>query len=194
MTLHTNDNAAGRTGQLFALFITQVLHQFFMRDIRLIFRITAFVSSYSFQLFRVRLYLLCIIQNESALDRIPYFLWIYNLKHFRPPYSWSWSAFKKKCPRSRTDCENRIMPSITNRFLYCNYFTERVKVLENYKEKLYYRFKETNIRSKIKEGIHMKPYVEEIMRLLSHLEEQDLPMIRKIYTILFQYLERRGRR
>nr|DAR02037.1 MAG TPA: hypothetical protein [Caudoviricetes sp.] len=43
-----------------------------MRDIRLIFRITGFVSSYSFQLFRVRLYLLCIIQNESALDRIPF--------------------------------------------------------------------------------------------------------------------------
>lgn len=39
----------------------------------------------------------------------------------------------------------------------------------------------------------MKPYIEEIIRLLSHLEEQDLPMIRKIYTILFQYLERRGR-
>lgn len=39
----------------------------------------------------------------------------------------------------------------------------------------------------------MKPYIEEIMRLLSRLEEQDLPMIRKIYTILFQYLERRGR-
>ena len=47
---------------------------------------------------------------------------------------------------------------------------------------------------KIKEGKHMKPYIEEITRLLSHLEEQDLPMIRKIYTILFQYLERRGRR
>ena len=92
------------------------------------------------------------------------------------------------------DCENRIMPSFSNRFLYCNYLTERVNVRENYKETLYYRFKETNIRSKIKEGIHMKPYVEEIMRLLSHLEEQDLPMIRKIYTILFQYLERRGRR
>lgn len=40
----------------------------------------------------------------------------------------------------------------------------------------------------------MKQYMEEITRLLSHLEEQDLPMIRKIYTILFQYLERRGRR
>ena len=101
---------------------------------------------------------------------------------------------QKEVSEISDDCKNRIMPSITNRFLYCNYFTERVKVLENYKEKLYYRFKETNIRSKIKEGIHMKPYVEEIMRLLSHLEEQDLPMIRKIYTILFQYLERRGRR
>lgn len=40
----------------------------------------------------------------------------------------------------------------------------------------------------------MKQYMEEITRLLSHLEEQDLPMIRKIYTILSQYLERRGRR
>ena len=29
----------------------------------------------------------------------------------------------------------------------------------------------------------MKQYMEEITRLLSHLEEQDLPMIRKIYTI-----------
>lgn len=40
----------------------------------------------------------------------------------------------------------------------------------------------------------MKQYMEEITRLLSHLEEQDLPMIRKIYTILSKYLERRGRR
>ena len=100
---------------------------------------------------------------------------------------------QKEVSEISDDCENRIMPSITNRFLYCNYFTERVKVLENYKEKLYYRFKETNIRSKIKECIHMKPYIEEIMRLLSHLEEQDLPIIKKIYTILFRYLEKRGR-
>ena len=39
---------------------------------------------------------------------------------------------QKEVSEISDDCENRIMPSITNRFLYCNYFTERVKVLENY--------------------------------------------------------------
>lgn len=40
----------------------------------------------------------------------------------------------------------------------------------------------------------MKQYMEEITRLLSHMNEEDLPMIRKIYTILLRYLEKRGRR
>ena len=82
------------------------------------------------------------------------------------------------------DCENRIMPSITNRFHYCNYFTERVKVLENYKEKLYYRFKETNIRSKIKEGIHMD-YKRMIVEMLQKIDDEKvLSFIYKIISNL----------
>lgn len=84
------------------------------------------------------------------------------------------------------DCENRIMPSITNRFLYCNYFTERVKVLENYKEKLYYRFKETNIRSKIKEGIHMD-YKRMIVEMLQKIDDEKV--LSFIYKIISNLLD-----
>ena len=84
------------------------------------------------------------------------------------------------------DCENRIMPSITNRFHYCNYFTERVKVLENYKEKLYYRFKETNIRSKIKEGIHMD-YKRMIVEMLQKIDDEKV--LSFIYKIISNLLD-----
>lgn len=84
------------------------------------------------------------------------------------------------------DCENRIMPSITYRFHYCNYFTERVKVLENYKEKLYYRFKETNIRSKIKEGIHMD-YKRMIVEMLQKIDDEKV--LSFIYKIISNLLD-----
>lgn len=78
------------------------------------------------------------------------------------------------------------MPSITNRFHYCNYFTERVKVLENYKEKLYYRFKETNIRSKIKEGIHMD-YKRMIVEMLQKIDDEKV--LSFIYKIISNLLD-----
>ena len=84
------------------------------------------------------------------------------------------------------DCEIRIMPSITNRFHYCNYFTERVKVLENYKEKLYYRFKETNIRSNIKEGIHMD-YKRKIIEMLQKIDDEKI--LSFIYKIIFNLMD-----
>lgn len=96
---------------------------------------------------------------------------------------------QKEVSEISDDCENRIMPSITNRFLYCNYFTERVKVLENYKEKLYYRFKETNIRSKIKEGIHMD-YKRVTLQMLKRLRGEIA--WKKLYTFVKVLMEQQG--
>ena len=93
---------------------------------------------------------------------------------------------QKEVSEISDDCENRIMPSITNRFLYCNYFTERVKVLENYKEKLYYRFKEANIRSKIKEGIHMD-YKRKIIEMLQQIDDEKV--LSFIYKIISNLLD-----
>ena len=59
-----------------------------------------------------------------------------------------------------------------------------MKVLENYKEKLYYRFKETNIRSKIKEGVHMD-YKRMIVEMLQKIDDEKvLSFICKIISNL----------
>lgn len=39
----------------------------------------------------------------------------------------------------------------------------------------------------------MKEYIEEIERLLSLCDENDMKIIRSVYTILLTYLEKRGR-
>ena len=61
-----------------------------------------------------------------------------------------------------------------------------MKVLENYKEKLYYRFKETNIRSKIKEGIHMD-YKRMIVEMLQKIDDEKV--LSFIYKIISNLLD-----